>query len=107
MNATQTLAVEKILIRHNFTEEEVTEILDYVENQKGDFAAKQEITSVKQDMALVKQEIESVKQNISMLKWIMGLGFGALLTIMLYLHSDMKADIKENQRLILQIMQKK
>ena len=34
MSATQTLAVEKILIRHKFTEAEATEILDYVENQK-------------------------------------------------------------------------
>ena len=99
MSATQTLAVEKILIRHNFTEEEVTEILDYVENQKGDFATKQDIALVKQEIALVKQEIENVKQNISMLKWIVGLGFtigfGGLLTIMLYLHNDTKQEIKE------------
>ena len=48
MSATQTLAVEKILIRHKFTEAEATEILDYVENQKGDFATKQDIALVKQ-----------------------------------------------------------
>ena len=93
MSATQTLAVEKILIRHKFTEEEATEILDYVENQKGDFATKQ-------DIALVKQEIESVKQNISMLKWAVGLlavlvlsGFAWLASEIKYVRQDLKAEI--------------
>ena len=81
MSATQTLAVEKILIRHNFTEAEATEILDYVENQKGDFAT--------------KQDIHDLKRDITWLKWIIGLGFGGLLTIMLYLHNDTKQKIKE------------
>ena len=119
--ATQAIVIEKILTRHNFTEEEATKIIDYVENQKGDFATKQ-------DIALVKQEIENIKQNISMLKWIVGLGFGGLLTIMLYLHNDtkqemkefktemkelktemkeLKTEMRENQKLILQLIQKR
>ena len=69
---------------------EATEILDYVENQKGDFATKQ-------DIALVKQDIHDLKRDITWLKWIVGLGFtigfGGLLTIMLYLHNDTKQEI--------------
>ena len=108
MSATQTLAVEKILVRHNFTEEEVTEILDYVENQKGDFATKQDIALVeqkidlvKQEITLVKQEIESVKQSVSMLKWAVGLlavlvlsGFAWLASEIKYIRQDLKAEIK-------------
>ena len=73
----------------------------------------------------VKHEIDGVKRDVFWLKWIMGIGFTSLLMIMLAgfawlagenantrqeLKADMrelKADIKENQKLILQLIQKK
>ena len=54
---------------------------------------------LRQDIDLVKmelrQDIDLVKKDIRWLKWVMALGFGTLLSLMVYLHSDTKADIRE------------
>ena len=125
MSAAQTIAVQRILAK-KFTEGEATELLDYVDEQKGDTATKQfvkqEIEGVKKDFKQeicgvkrdFKQEIDSVKRDVNWLKWIVGLGIPALLSVMLYLHgdtkkemSDMRKEIAENRKLLIQILQKK
>ena len=97
--ATQAIVIEKILTRHNFTEEEATKIIDYVENQKGDFATKQDIQDVRGELKNARNElmseIDGIKRDVNWLKWIVGLGFAGLLTIMLYLHADTKQEMKE------------
>ena len=107
MSAAQTIAVQRILTK-KFTEREATELLDYVDEQKGDTATKQfvkqEIEGVKKDL---KQEIDGVKRDINWLKWIVGLGIPALLSVMLYLHNDTKKEIAENRKLLIQILQKR
>ncbi len=119
MSATKTIEIQKILTR-KFTEEESARILDYVENQGGNLATKQDIGEVKGDIGEVKGDIGEVKGHIgrleghigevkghigrlegyikrvedkvNLLKWVVGLvmtlGFGTLLTMMLYLHSS-------------------
>ncbi len=64
-----------------------------LESQRGDLATKQDIGG----LAAKVREI-AAKQDY--LKWIMGIGFtvllagfGLLLTVMLYLHSDTKAEM--------------
>ena len=56
MSAAQTIAVQRILTK-KFTEREATELLDYVDEQKGDTATKQ----------FVKQEIDGVKKDFKLL----------------------------------------
>ena len=125
MNATKTLELVKEL-KPKLGERATTKLLDFVENQNGELATKQDLHNleqkiehkIKHEIDGIKHEIDGVKRDVFWLKWIVGLGFtigfGALLTIMLYLHSDTKAkmnelraDIKENQKLILQLIQKK
>ena len=110
MSATKTLELVKEL-KPKLGERATTKLLDFVENQNGELATKQDLHNLEQKIEQkiqgVKHEIDGVKRDVFWLKWIIGLGFGALLTIMLYLHSDTKAIVIENQKLILQLIQKK
>ncbi len=90
------------------------ELIDYMDKQRGGLATEQGLETLrqanKQDLEGLRQaskrdlqaEIEPLKRDINWIKWIGGLGFtvilagmAALLTVMLYLHSDSKADMKE------------
>ena len=114
MSATKTLELVKEL-KPKLGERATTKLLDFVENQNGELATKQDLHNleqkiehkIKHEIDGVKHEIDGVKRDVFWFKWIVGLGFGALLTIMLYLHSDTKAIVIENQKLILQLIQKK
>ena len=103
MSATKTLELVKEL-KPKLGERATTKLLDFVENQNGELATKQDLHNLEQK---IEHKIDKINQDIFWLKWIVGLGFGALLTIMLYLHSDTKALVIENQKLILQLIQKK
>ncbi len=48
----------------------------------------QKIEALSQKIELLKQMIESIRQGHAWLKWSMIAGFTALLTVMLYLHSN-------------------
>ena len=102
MSVTQTIAIQKILVKHKFTEKESTEIIDYVDKQKGDYATKEQVNTI-------SEQVNTVKVSVFLLA-----GFMAILaSIMIYLHGDtrqgmsklesridnirteLKADIKE------------
>ena len=67
------------------------------------FATKQDIQDVRGELKSARNELMSemdgIKRDVNWLKWIVGLGFtigfGGLLTIMLYLHNDTKQEMKE------------
>ncbi len=76
-----------------------------LESQRGDLATKQDIKNMatkqdiknmatKQDIKdmATKQDIREIAVKQDYLKWIMGIGFVALLSLMVYLHSDTKAE---------------
>ncbi len=77
------------------------ELIDFVESQQGDLATKEDIKNMAtkqdiKDMATkqdLRAEIEPLRQKQEWLKWIVGIGFGALLTVTIYLHSDTKAEM--------------
>ncbi len=61
-----------------------------LESQRGDLATKQDLQAA----------TEPLKRDINWIKWIGGIGFTALLTVMIYLHSDTKAEMnKIDQRI--------
>ena len=134
MSATQTIELVKRLEpklgEETATEKTATELLDYIANQNGDLATKQDvkIADVKKDIADVKidlenkielvkidlenkienveNKIENVEKKVESVekkvetgrmesRWLFGLCFGALLTVILYLHSDTKSEVKE------------
>ena len=43
----------------------------------------------------LRAELKPINRDIKWLRWVLALGFGGLLTVMIYLHSDTKADMKE------------
>ena len=107
MSATQTMELVRRLSNGKpITEETATKLLDHIANQNGDLATKQDITDVKKDIEHVKKDIGHVKKDIEHVekkvgdvekkvetgrtetRWLFGLCFGALLTMMLYLHSN-------------------
>ena len=157
MIATKAIAVQKILVRHDFTEQEANDLIDFVENQNGEIATKQDVDLVRQelkhdidlvrkdidlvreevkhDIALVrkdvdlvreevkhdidlfrqevKQEVVTLKKDIKWLKWTMIIagsvllaGMTALLSIMLYLHDDTRANIRDMDKKLDWIIQK-
>ncbi len=119
MNTIETVQLIDDLQKNGIKRETAAKLLDYVENQKGELATKQDLESMKQatkqDFRILEQDLESMKQATKQnfrileqgqrwLKWSMIAGFGALLTMMLYLHdytresqAELKADI--NQRI--------
>ena len=66
MSTTRTIElVRKLSNGKPLTEKTATELLDYVANQNGDLATKQDVENVKQD---VKKDIENVKKDIRNVK---------------------------------------
>ena len=43
----------------------------------------------------LKTELEPIKRDIAWLRWVMGGGFALLLTVIIYLHSDTKTEIRD------------
>ena len=66
-------------------EETTSELLDYIANQNGNLATKQDIEKVENKIENVENNL---KKDINWLKWIVGVGFGTVLTLITYLHSD-------------------
>ena len=104
MSTTRTIElVKKLSNGKPLTEKTATELLDYVANQNGDLATKQDVENVridvenkielvKKDVAGVKKDIEGVKQDVNAVRtetrWLYALGFGTILMLITYLHSD-------------------
>ena len=124
MSATQAIGLVKKL-EPKLGEETATALLDYIGNQNGDLATKQDVVDVKIDL---EKKIEHVENKIDLVKidlenkidlvkidlenkidnvdnrvesvekkvetgrtesrWLFGLCFGTVLTVMLYLHSN-------------------
>ena len=98
MSATRAIELARKL-KPKLGEETASELLDYIGNQNGDLATKQDVQAVKQDVQFVRTELG---QSINWLIWIVGSGFAiftvflsTLFTVMLYLHSDTKSEVKE------------
>ena len=91
MSATQTLELVKEL-KPKLGERATTKLLDFVENQNGELATKQDIQKLD---TKTEYEINGVKRDVFWLKWIVGIGFTFLLMIMLagfaWLRADMQA----------------
>ncbi len=72
--------------------ETATELIDFVEKQRGGLVTKQDLRAEMQDlrteMQNLRTEIEPLKQKQEWLKWIMSIGFTALLALTLYLHGN-------------------
>ena len=120
MSATQTIELVKRLAP-KLGEETATKLLDHIANQNGDLATKQDIADVKiglenkielvkigleNKIELVDKKVENVEKKVESVekkvetgrmesRWLFGLCFGALLTVILYLHSDTKSEVKE------------
>ena len=113
MSATQTIELVRRL-EPKLGEETATKLLDYIANQNGDLATRQDVVDVKIDL---ENKIEHVENKIELVKidlenkiekvesrvenvenkvqtgriesrWLFGLCFGTVLTVMLYLHSN-------------------
>ncbi len=91
-STTEALRLIETLQKHGIKKQAATEIIGFVERQRGELVTKQDL----------RTEIEPLKQGQQWLKWIMGGviavmigGFTALLSLMLYLHSDTKGEIKD------------
>ncbi len=122
MSTTRTIElVRKLSNGKPLTEKTATELLDYVANQNGDLATKQDVENVKQDVKKdienvkkdirnvktdlenkiehVKQDVAGVKQDIkgvrTELRWLYGIGFVTLLTLILNLRSETKSEMRE------------
>ena len=102
MSVTRAIELARKL-KPKLGEETASELLDYIGNQNGDLATKQDVQAVKQDVQFVRTELG---QSINWLTWIVGIGFpigfGTLLTVMLYLHGNtenrmdrIETDVKE------------
>ncbi len=85
-----------------------------LESQRGGLVTEPDLETLRQASKRdLQAEIEPLKRDINWIKWIGGIGFTALLTVMLYLHSDtkeemnqrftkMEAEMKEIKQLLLQ-----
>ena len=89
---TQTLeAVELIesLEKDSISKETAKKIVNFAEKQRSEAITKQDVEFV----------VEPIKRDIFWLKWVVGigfsLGFGLLLSVMIYLHSDLKSDVNK------------
>ena len=97
MSTTQTIElVRKLSNGKPLNEKTATELLDYIANQNGDLATKQDVENIKTDLKnkieLVKKDVEHVKQDVKAsrteARWLYSLGFGTILMLITYLHSD-------------------
>ncbi len=81
----EALRLIETLQKHGIKKQAATEIIGFVEKQQGDLAT--------------RQDLEPLKRDVSWIKWIVGIGFTAipvvLLTVITYLHSDTKSEMKE------------
>ncbi len=77
--STEAIDIIDHLQKDGINRETAKELIDFVEKQRGDLATKQDVREI------------AVKQDY--LKWITGIGFVALLSLMIYLHSDTKAEM--------------
>ena len=71
MSIAQTQPLVDDLVKAKIPRKTATELVDFIE----------------------KQQSNTLKKDIEWLKWIVGIGFTFLLTIMVYLHSDVKSNI--------------
>ncbi len=84
--ATDAIRFIETLQKQGVKKQVATEIVSFVESQRGDL--------------VTKQDLEPINQRLEWLKWITGGviavmigGFTALLSLMIYLHSDTKAEM--------------
>ncbi len=94
---TEALQFIETLQEQGIKKRAATEIVSFVEKQRGDLATNQNLQA---GINSLRNELEPLKRDGIWLKWIMGGviavmigGFTAILTIMLYLHNDTKAEI--------------
>ncbi len=84
-NTAEALQFIESLTKQGIKKRAATDIVNFVEKQRGDL--------------VIKQDLEPINQKLEWLKWIVGIGFtigfGLLLTVMLYLHSNTKAEINK------------
>ena len=81
-----------------------------VEGVKKDVeGVKKDVEGVKKDVEGVKKDIKGIKKDINWLKWSVATGFAiftvflsTVLTVMIYLHSDTKSEMKELRKLIIE-----
>ncbi len=93
---TEALHLIETLQKHGIKKEATTELIGFVEKQRGDLATKQGLEALRQaNKQDLQAATEPLKRDINWIKWIGGVGFTALLTVMIYLHSDSKAEMKE------------
>ncbi len=97
MSTTRTIElVKKLSNGKPLNEKTATELLDYIANQNGNLATKQDVENIKTDLKnkieLVKKDVEHVKQDVKAsrteARWLYSLGFGTILMLITYLHSD-------------------
>ncbi len=69
VSTTQTVElVRKLSNGRPLTEKTATELLDYVANQNGDLATKQDVENVRIDVEGVKKDVEGVKKDVEGVK---------------------------------------
>ena len=93
MSTTRTIElVRKLSNGKPLNEKTATELLDYIANQNDNLATKQDIENVENKIELVKKDVEGVKQDVKAVRtetrWLYALGFGTILMLITYLHSD-------------------
>ena len=91
---TQAIALTDKLVKAKLPKAVVVDLLEYVDSKTDlntdKLATKEGLKAVRNEL---KQDIRAVKQGNSILWKVMLAGFVALLTVMIYLHSDLKTDM--------------
>ncbi len=116
--ATKAIQFIETVQKQGIKKEAAKEIVSFIESQQGDLATRQDLSALRQ---ATKQDLEPINQRLESLKWIMGGviavmigGFTALLSLMIYLHSNTKAEMnrrfteqKAEMKEIKELLQKK
>ncbi len=96
---TQAIDIVDQLVKAKIPKQTAKELIDFVERQQGDLATKQDIKDMAtkqdiKDMATKQDTREAVRPIWAVMLAGFTIGFGLLLTVMLYLHNDTKAEME-------------
>ena len=86
---TEAIEIIEALQKSKISKQTATKLIDYVESRKGDYAT--------------KEQVNTVKLGVFLLSGFMVI----MISIMIYLHSDTKADMQAMESMLIRAIEKK